>query len=146
MFESRLIHTLHHFNLQEVLELSDEIHNAESGGYTLTDEEEDLWKELTLKTEQKNPTIGKERRKLMVTPETKFKGGYEDFPILYEDYSLRVYKNSSGEIFVENTLDTSVSIRIGASGNYIQVTGSSCNLLPCSVRGLQGFRASPRGM
>lgn len=61
MFESRLIHTLHHFNLQEALELSDEIHNAESGGYTLTDEEEDLWKELTLKIEQKNPTIGKER-------------------------------------------------------------------------------------
>lgn len=82
----------------------------------------------------------------MATEETKFKWDSQDFPILYEDYSLRVYKNSSGEIFVENTLDTSVSIRIGASGNYIQVIGSSCNLLPCSVGGLQGFRASPRGM
>ncbi len=58
MFESRLIHLLHTFNLQEAYELSDEIHNTESGGYELTDEEDNLWKELTLKVETINPTIG----------------------------------------------------------------------------------------
>lgn len=61
MFESRLIHLLHNWNLQEAYDLSDEIHNAESAGYELTDEEDDLWKELTLKIETINPTIGKEK-------------------------------------------------------------------------------------
>ena len=57
MFEARLIYLLHTFNLQEAYDLSDEIHMAESNGYTLTDEEDDLWKELTLKVETINPTI-----------------------------------------------------------------------------------------
>ncbi len=58
MFKSGLIHLLHNFNLQEAYELSDEIHNAESSGYQLTDEEDNLWKEVTLKVETESPTIG----------------------------------------------------------------------------------------
>ncbi len=59
MFEGRLIHLLNNWNLQEAYDLSDGIHNAESAGYELTNEEEDLWRDLTLKIETINSTIGK---------------------------------------------------------------------------------------
>ncbi len=34
--------------------------------------------------------------------ETRCKNGDTNYPILYEDYNLRVYKNPSNEIFVED--------------------------------------------
>ncbi len=40
-----------YFTLQEAEDLSDAIHVAESTGYELNEEEDNLWKELTLKIE-----------------------------------------------------------------------------------------------
>ncbi len=51
MFETRLILALAKFNKAKALDLSDGIHRAESAGYELTDEEDKLWKDLTLKIE-----------------------------------------------------------------------------------------------
>ena len=71
--------------------------------------------------------------------------GNENFPILYEDNFILVYRNPSGEIFIENLLEPSISIRVRAKDRYLIVTSSSANLLPTEVNGLQGIKVSPKG-
>ena len=71
--------------------------------------------------------------------------GNENFPILYEDKSILVYTNLSGEIFIENLLEPTVSIRVRTKDRYLIVTSSFANLLPTEVNGLQGIKVSPRG-
>ncbi len=69
----------------------------------------------------------------------------ENFPILYEDNLILVYRNPSGEIFIENLLDPTISIRVRSKDRYLIVTSPFANLLPTEISGLQGIRVSPKG-
>ena len=70
---------------------------------------------------------------------------HEDFPILYEDGCLRVYKNPTNEIFVED-LRSHTTIRINqchhlCGGLQFTVDG---RVEPIQVNGMIGWRVSHR--
>jgi len=79
------------------------------------------------------------------TAEAKCKFGNEGFPILFEDGLLRVYKNPSNEIFVED-------VRSGATmriSSYLYPKGglrfTTDELVePIQVNNMIGWRISPR--
>lgn len=73
----------------------------------------------------------------------EFKYDNNDLPILFEDGDIQVYKNPSGEIFIENK-NGHVGLRIFHTVNTLQATafGPHANhvrLAPTSVNGLDAF-------
>jgi hypothetical protein len=68
-----------------------------------------------------------------------------NFPILFEDSTLVVYTNGSGEIFVERKSDDKVTIRVTPDHNDLTVTAAQARLTPWSVNGLPAFRVTSRG-
>lgn len=50
---------------------------------------------------------------LSKTAEPKYKYGNKDFPILYEDIELRVFKNPNNDVFVED-IASGVIIRLSS--------------------------------
>ena len=74
------------------------------------------------------------------TAETsRFKYGSRDFPILYEDHHVRVYKNPSSEIFVENKGNEKSTIRVSTDRDGFSVTAHNGVLTPWAVNGLPAF-------
>jgi hypothetical protein len=69
--------------------------------------------------------------------------GNEQFPILHEDDRLRVYKNSSNEIFVED-VRSGVSARIISTGlkGFSFVTGGLVE--PIQINDMIGWYVRPR--
>lgn len=69
----------------------------------------------------------------------------ENFPILYENVDIVVFKNPAGEIFVQKTsrvADTEgPCIRIGCFGHTeLVVTANNGGLIPWAVNGVSAFR------
>ncbi len=77
--------------------------------------------------------------------ETRFKHGNEDFPILFEDSHVRVYKNPTDEIFVED-IKSGAKMRIN-SYRYLdgglQFTTEG-RVEPVLVTNMIRWRISPR--
>ncbi len=75
---------------------------------------------------------------------TKFKHGSESFPILFEDGRVRVYKNPTNEIFVEN-IRSGLTMRISASlyDDGLQFTADG-RVEPILVNGMIGWRVGSR--
>ncbi|GEM_PF-2301829 len=73
------------------------------------------------------------------TAEVKYKDGCMSFPILYEDHTVRVFKNPSGEIFVENVRGVEATIRIGADRDGLSVTAHDGTFTPWAINGLPAF-------
>ncbi len=73
---------------------------------------------------------------------SKFLRGNRNFPILYKDERLIVYKNPLGEIFIESNYPHSVGLHIQGSINGLIVTASKGTLTPTSVSGQDAFRVS----
>jgi len=75
---------------------------------------------------------------------TRFKHGSESFPILFEDGRVRVYKNPTNEIFVEN-IRSGVTMRIDSSlyDDGIRFTADG-RVEPIQINGMIGWRVSPR--
>ena len=79
------------------------------------------------------------------TAKAKHKFGNEGFPILFENGPVRVYKNPSNEIFVED-------IRSGATmriNSYPHLEGglrftTDRRVEPVQVNGMIGWRVGPR--
>jgi len=71
--------------------------------------------------------------------EAKFRHDDENFPILFEDNQIQVYKNPSGEIFVENKQNKNSTMRISTYGVGFQVTAHDANLSPWAINGLPAF-------
>lgn len=69
----------------------------------------------------------------------------EEFPVLYEDGNCIIYKNSSGEIFVEPKTSKSATIRISCDSRQTTVTCAGGILTPTSINGLSAFRATTSG-
>lgn len=63
----------------------------------------------------------------------------KNFPILFEDQDLRVYKNPSGEIFVENKGNEKCTIRIGGGRDGLRVTAHDGTFTPWAINGLPAF-------
>ena len=76
---------------------------------------------------------------------TKFKYGSENFPILFQDGRLQVYKNPSGEIFVEDMRDKGVEIRISLGQDGLTVTSQTGALTPWATNGLPAFLVRGKG-
>lgn len=87
----------------------------------------------------------KRRRCLMAqtATATRFKHGSESFPILFEDGRVRVYKNPTNEIFVEDIM-SGVTMRINYSHDGgLQFTADG-RVEPIHINGMIGWRVSPR--
>ena len=78
--------------------------------------------------------------------EKKYRNGNEDFPILYEDTEIRVFKNPLSEIFVEG-VRSGVLMRINACGPFssggLQFTTEG-RVEPCQINSMIGWRVTPR--
>ena len=79
------------------------------------------------------------------TMETKYAGGNENFPILFEDDHMRVYKNPANEIFVED-IQSGATMRISS---YPLLDGglrftTKGRVEPIPVANMIGWRISPR--
>lgn len=65
------------------------------------------------------------------------------FPLLFENRTIRVYRNSSDEIFVKLKSD-GTTIRISDHRNSLQITAGGFQIEPSSVNGLPAFRVFKR--
>ena len=72
----------------------------------------------------------------------KFQFGNEGFPVFFDDGRLRVYKNPTNEIFVEDC-KTGATMRINSGRNGLQFTTSEV-VEPVQVPGMIGWRVGPR--
>ena len=70
----------------------------------------------------------------------EFFGENKNLPILYEDSKLKVYKNPSGEIFIQSVLYSDICLRVEVLGNTITAIAHKGNLAPTSVGLLEAFR------
>ena len=79
------------------------------------------------------------------TAEAKFKHGSESFPILFEDGRVRVYKNPTNEIFVED-IQSGATMRISSYGYLdggLQFTTDG-RVEPIRVSNMIGWHVGPR--
>lgn len=79
------------------------------------------------------------------TTEQKFKHGSSNFPVLYESGVMCVFKNPSGEIFVED-MRTGATMRISPylhTGGGLQFTTSEL-VEPIQVNNTIGWRIGQR--
>jgi hypothetical protein len=73
------------------------------------------------------------------TEEKKYWHGYKEFPILYEDMEIRVFKNPSNEIFVENRRSgLQMRIKAESSGEFIFITNGVLD--PIQINNTIGWR------
>lgn len=71
---------------------------------------------------------------------TRLKHGSESFPILFEDGHVRVYKNPTNEIFVEDVRSgTTMRINSYSHGEGLQFTTDG-RVEPTHVNGMIGWR------
>ncbi len=75
---------------------------------------------------------------------SEFIRGNSNFSILYSDNDLRVYKNPSGEIFIESVRYPNMGLRVGMHNRNLVATASKGNLAPTSVSGLDAFKVNSR--
>lgn len=78
------------------------------------------------------------------TTDQRFVGGNKNFPILYEDGCLRIYKNPSSEIFVED-MRSRATMRIssyGYSDGGLQFTTDG-QVGPIRLSNMIGWRVGP---
>ncbi|MFH1404696.1 MAG: hypothetical protein ABIH21_01200 [Patescibacteria group bacterium] len=74
----------------------------------------------------------------------RFKHGSENFPILFEDSRLRVYKNPDNEIFVED-IRSGATMRISSTSPRGGLTFTTDGRVePIQVNNLIGWHVSPR--
>jgi len=79
------------------------------------------------------------------TAKVRYKFGNEDFPILYEDHRVRVFKNPTNEIFVED-VRSGATMRINSYPHLdggLQFTTDG-RVEPIRVTNTIGWRISPR--
>jgi hypothetical protein len=62
----------------------------------------------------------------------------DQFPVLFKDGRLKVYKNPSGEIFVED-VRTGALLRIGTDGRGLMLTAFGHKIQPEVVGGSIGY-------
>lgn len=74
--------------------------------------------------------------------ETKFMHGSVDFPILFQNYGMVVYKNPSGEIFVQNKV-SKVQMRLTYVGRGLVFTTEDL-VEPTRVTNMIGWKITPR--
>ena len=77
----------------------------------------------------------------MAQTATRYKNS--DFPILFQDGDVRVYKNPTNEIFVED-IRSGATMRINSYGHGegLQFTADG-RVEPIQVNGMIGWRISP---
>lgn len=63
---------------------------------------------------------------------------------LYNDGTLRVYTNGSGEIFVQERQYNNATIRISPARRGMSITCHDGELVPSSINGLPAILAMPR--
>jgi len=83
---------------------------------------------------------------MKVIRETRFPPEKQFFPILYEKGPIRIYKNHTDEIFIENT-ETRTTMRISKyphGDGGIQFTTGGALVEPIKVNGMIGWRVGPR--
>lgn len=96
----------------------------------------------------KNSTPNHERRCHMAqqtTAEARYDHGSESFPILYEDHSVRIYKNPTDEIFIED-IRSGATMRLSSypqSDGGLQFTTDG-RVEPIRISNMIGWRVSPR--
>ena len=75
---------------------------------------------------------------------TKDRFGSDQFPVLFEDGRVRVYKNPTNEVFVED-IRSGATMRINSygHGDGIEFTANG-RVEPIQVNGMIGWRVSPR--
>ena len=62
----------------------------------------------------------------------------DDFPVHFEGGGIRVYTNSSNEVFVEN-ISSGVLLRICTHGKDIRALCSKGLMMPCTLNGVRGM-------
>jgi len=67
----------------------------------------------------------------------------EQFPILFRDGKVKVYKNPTNEIFVEDVA-TGAQMRISSNGRGLGFTAFSHRVQPTVVAGSIGYEVVPR--
>jgi hypothetical protein len=81
----------------------------------------------------------------MSAAQKRYKYGSVSFPILFEGYGIRVFRNPSGEIFVED-VESGVTMRLSQShypGGGIQFTTEGF-VEPIRVTNMIGWRVANR--
>ena len=78
------------------------------------------------------------------TEQAEFGPGSESFPILYQDGQVRVYRNPTREIFVED-IQSGAAMRISSYGHGegLQFTADG-RVEPIQTNGMIGWRVSRR--
>jgi hypothetical protein len=75
---------------------------------------------------------------------TKDRFGSDQFPILFEDGRVRVYKNPTNEVFIEDVRSgTTMRINAYGHGEGLQFTAVG-DVRPTVVNGMVGWRISRR--
>ena len=77
--------------------------------------------------------------------EQRYRYGEEGFPILYKDGSIRIFKNPTNEIFVED-IRSGATMRINSYPHLdggLQFTTDG-RVEPVKVNGVIGWRVGPR--
>lgn len=75
--------------------------------------------------------------------EKKYKHGSENFPILYEDTRVRIYKNPSDEIFVES-ISSNVAMRISPLRGVGLMFTTKERVEPTWINNMIGWVITPR--
>lgn len=80
---------------------------------------------------------------MLTMPKQRYEGS-DEFPILAEVRGVRVYKNPSNEIFIEN-IESGVVMRLSASRGGLEFTTFNCGGASCKpivVANSIGWRVS----
>ena len=65
----------------------------------------------------------------------------EQFPVLYEDGTVKIYKNPTNEIFVKN-LKSGAEMRITPRKEKLELTTHGSYMKPCIINGSIGYTVS----
>ena len=78
----------------------------------------------------------------MTATPRRFERNSENFPILYEGYGIRIFRNPCHEIFIED-VESGAAMRLNRShypGGGLMFTAAQDRVDPISINGMIGWR------